>query len=71
MKDVYMTNWFRIWSIRFAVGLHSPNHANHGKPITKVWTVLPSDGRNAILHLLQRFAFLTICTFTFLVRYTF
>ena len=43
MRVVRMTKWFRFWSIWFAIGLHSPNHANHGKPITKVWIVLPPD----------------------------
>ena len=38
-----MTKWFGFWSIWFAIGLHSPNHANHGKPTTKVWIVLPPD----------------------------
>ena len=41
MRDVCLTDWFGFWSIWFAVGVRSPNHANHGKPITKVWTALP------------------------------
>ena len=45
MRDVRMTKWFGFWSIWFAIGLHSPNHANHGKPTTKVWIVLPPDVR--------------------------
>ena len=43
MRDVRMKKWFGFWSIWFAIGLHSPNHANHGKPTTKVWIVLPPD----------------------------
>ena len=43
MRDVCITKWFGFWSIWFAIGLHSPNHANHGKPIMKVWIVLPPE----------------------------
>ena len=31
-----LKNWFGIWLIWFAVGLHYPNHANHGTPIAVV-----------------------------------